>query len=353
MHKLDGYIGRTVALSILGVLVVILGLDVIAAVVDQIGDLGGNYQFANAMEHVAWTVPGRAYNQLGFAALVGCMVGLGTLAGTSELTVMRAAGISIARIAWAVMKPVLLLIAVGLALAEFVVPYTNQEAENRRALARGSIDQADFQRGLWLHEGGEFVHFNTAFPSGQLFGITRYRFDEERQLQRVAFSERGSFEDGAWILENSRDTRFTPDAAFSGIQSREQWQTEISPELFALVVPMPADLSPRNLWSYARYLDRKREDAGRYWLEFWKKLLQPLTIASLVMVAISFIFGPLREVTTGLRVFTGVIVGIVFQTIQDMLGPSSVVFGFSPLIAVLLPVLACFGIGWLLLKRAR
>ncbi|AMX03055.1 LPS export ABC transporter permease LptG [Microbulbifer thermotolerans] len=353
MRKLDVYIGRTVAMAVGAVLLVLIGLDVIFAIVDQLGELEDNYQFADAVLYVLWTLPERIYEQLGFSALVGCMVGLGTLAGTSELTVMRAAGISIGRIAWAVMKPVMLLIVLGLALAEFVIPHTNQTAENRKAMALGELDDSGLEEGLWLKEGDEFVHFNAALPSGELYGVTRYRFGDERELQRVEFAERGYFAGDHWILENSRTTTFTADRALSEVKARQEWQAEISPELFALVVPLPSDLSPRNLWAYGNFLDRKGEDSSRYWLQFWKKLLQPLTIASLVMVAISFIFGPLREVTTGLRVFTGVIVGIVFQTLQDMLGPSSVVFGFPPFIAVLLPILLCFALGWLLLKRAR
>lgn len=353
MSKLDGYIARTVTAAILAVLMVILGLDVISAIVDQYGELEGGYQFANLLENVAWTLPERVYNQLGFSALVGCMVGLGTLASTSELTVIRASGVSIGRIAWAVMKPVIALIILGLLLAELVIPVTNQEAASRKAIAKGDLEAVGLEQGLWLHDGGEFVHFNAALPGGTLFGITRYRFDDDHQLQRVVFSERGHFADDQWQLQNSRQTILTQDRAESSAQPRDTWASDISPDLFAMVVPLPSDLSPRNLWSYGKFLDRKGEDSGRYWLAFWKKVLQPLTIAGLVMMAISFIFGPLREVTTGLRVFTGVIVGIVFQTVQDMLGPSSLVFGFSPFIAVLVPILVSFLLGWLLLRRAH
>ncbi|WP_226665664.1 LPS export ABC transporter permease LptG [Microbulbifer aggregans] len=353
MSRLDGYIARTVMLSILAVLMVILGLDVISAIVDQLGELEGGYQFGNMLEYVLWTLPERIYSQLGFSALVGCMVGLGTLASTSELTVMRASGISIGRIAWAVMKPVLVLIVLGLVLAELVIPMTNQEANSRKAIAKGELEAVGLEQGLWLQDDGEFVHFNAALPGGTLFGITRYRFDENHQLQKVVFSERGHFASGHWELQNSRQTTLTPERADSSIEARSVWDSDISPDLFAMVVPLPSDLSPRNLWSYAQFLDRKGEESGRYWLAFWKKVLQPLTIAGLVMMAISFIFGPLREVTTGLRVFMGVIVGIVFQTVQDMLGPSSVVFGFPPLIAVIVPILASFLLGWLMLKRAR
>jgi lipopolysaccharide export system permease protein len=80
--------------------------------------------------------------------------------------------------------------------------------------------------------------------------------------------------------------------------------------------------------------------------------LQPFTIVSLVLIAISFVFGPLRQVTMGYRIFAGVIVGLVFRTLQDLLGPASVVFGFSPFLAVVLPAIICSLIGLWLLRRA-
>lgn len=353
MGKLDAYIGRSVGAAMLAVLLVILGLDLIFAFIEEMKDLDENYSAVDAAFYLLWTLPARVYDHLGFAALVGCMVGLGTLAGTSELTVIRAAGVSVGRIAWAVMKPVLLLIVAGMLLAEFAIPFTSQTAEKYKSFASGELHGGGLDEGLWLREDGEFVHFNAALPDGELFGITRYRFGDARELQRVEFAERGHFEGDHWILENSRATTFSEEKSTSEIREQGEWPVDISPKLFSLVVPQPADLSPRNLWSYGSFLDRKGEDSGRYWLQFWKKLLQPLTIASLVMVAISFIFGPLREVTTGLRVFIGVIVGIVFQILQDMLGPSSLVFGFSPLVAVLAPIFLCFGAGWWLLRRAR
>ena len=81
-------------------------------------------------------------------------------------------------------------------------------------------------------------------------------------------------------------------------------------------------------------------------------MLQPLVTGALVLMAISFIFGPLRSVTLGQRVFTGVLVGFIFRIAQDLLGPSSLVFGFSPLLAVLVPAGICALAGVWLLRRA-
>ncbi|MFN3581786.1 MAG: LptF/LptG family permease, partial [Pseudomonas sp.] len=119
------------------------------------------------------------------------------------------------------------------------------------------------------------------------------------------------------------------------------------------VVMLDPDVLPlRSIWQYQGYLADQELNNSQYWLAFWKKLLQPLTTLALVFVAISFVFGPLRSVTLGQRVFTGVLVGFSFRIIQDLLGPSSLVFGFSPLIAVLVPVGVLLLLGTVLMRRA-
>jgi lipopolysaccharide export system permease protein len=54
----------------------------------------------------------------------------------------------------------------------------------------------------------------------------------------------------------------------------------------------------------------------------------------------------------GYRIFSGVMVGILFRTSQDLLGPSSLIFGFPPFIAVILPIALCAMIGTILLRRS-
>ncbi|RFQ13745.1 LptF/LptG family permease, partial [Pseudomonas sp. ATCC 13867] len=132
----------------------------------------------------------------------------------------------------------------------------------------------------------------------------------------------------------------------------EAWNIQLSPQLLNTVVMEPEALSISGLWSYIHYLQDQGLSANRYWLAFWTKILQPAVTAALVLMAISFIFGPLRSVTLGQRVFTGVLVGFTFRIAQDLLGPSSQVFNFPPLLAVLVPATICAFLGVLLLRRA-
>ena len=352
MRLLDRHIGSTVILSVLSVALIIVGLDLLFAYIGELEDLEGDYNALEALIYICLTVPRRLYDLLPMAALVGCLIGLGTLASNSELTIMRASGVSIGRIMGAVLKPLLVLMLAGVLLGEYAAPYTENLAESRRALAVGS-GEAVKSKGLWHREGGDFIHINAVQPNGTLHGITRYRFDEERQLLETNFAQRASVQDEYWLLEDVSATLFEPDGT-SRVEQRpqQQWEMGLSPRLLRVVLLDPDVLPLTGIWHYQNYLAEQGLNNSQYWLAFWKKLLQPVTTAALVFVAISFIFGPLRSVTLGQRVFTGVLVGFSFRIVQDLLGPSSLVFGFSPLIAVVLPIVILIAMGSWLIRRA-
>ncbi|UVE46696.1 LPS export ABC transporter permease LptG [Pseudomonas chlororaphis] len=352
MVKLDRYIGNSVLLAILAVLGIILGLASLFAFIDEMGSVSDNYTVMDVLSFVVMTAPRRLYEMLPMAALIGCLIGLGSLASNSELTIMRAAGVSIGRIVWAVMKPMLFLMLAGVLIGEYVAPATESQAQASRALAQGSGDAQSSKHGLWHRQGEEFIHINAVQPNGLLYGVTRYHFDDQRHMLSSSFARQARFEENYWQLSDVTTTYFREGHTEVINTPQERWDVALSPQLLSTVVMAPESLSISGLWGYIHYLADQGLNNGRYWLAFWVKVLQPLVTAALVLMAISFIFGPLRSVTLGQRVFTGVLVGFTFRIAQDLLGPSSLVFGFSPLFAVLVPAGICALAGLWLLRRA-
>ncbi|MGD8174331.1 LPS export ABC transporter permease LptG [Marinimicrobium sp. ARAG 43.8] len=370
MRKISRYVARTVFAAISLVLIVVLSLDLIGSFIDEMGDLRGNYTVLEALLYISLTLPGRLYEYLPYACLIGCLVGLGLLASSSELVVMRAAGVSVKRITWLVLKPVLAFIVLGLVLGEFVTPYTDQVAESRRAVAMGGQRALHTERGFWHREGNSYMYFNAIQPNGILHGVTRYEFDDQQRLTEASYAEQVTYQSDYWQEEDVAVTRFVrdengeaPDRTSENIEGIEgtetaeyalrRWNTDLTPALLNIIALQPEALSIRNLAFYSNYLSEQRLESSEYRLAFWEKALQPLATISLVLVAISFIFGPLREVTMGQRIFTGVVFGIAFRLTQSLLGPSSLVFGFPPLVAVLIPIAACTLFGFYLLSRTR
>lgn len=353
MRRIKRYIAQALWGAVLTVLLVITSIDSLAELVDQLGDLGGNYGFVEAVIYVFLLVPSSIYDYLPLSALVGCLIGLGVLASSSELTVMRGAGVTIRQIIWAVMRPILVFIAFGALLGEYVAPYTDQYADSRKALAKGHESTFRSQKGVWNREGNEYMHFSAVLPNGKLFGITRYLFDKQGQLLETSFIESAVYQQNYWSEEQGQITRFGDEKLESASFESRRWQTEVTPDLLNVLAAKPDELPIQRLFEYANYLDKQSLDSSEYWLAFWQKSFQPLATLSLVMIAISFIFGPLRQTTMGFRVFVGVMVGLVFQTSQKLLGPASIIFGFPPLLAVLAPIGVCALVGFILIRRSQ
>ncbi|MFL0796467.1 MAG: LPS export ABC transporter permease LptG [Cellvibrionaceae bacterium] len=352
MRRLNRYIASNVVNAVLVVLLIVVSLDAIGGLMDELGSLRGNYDFTAALSYIGLTLPSRIYDNLPFSAFIGCLIGLGALANNSELTVMRAAGVSVWRLAGSVFRPALVLILIGVALGEYVTPLSDQIAESRRSLALGSKRALQADQGLWSREGREYIHVNAVLPNGVLYGLTRYTFDDDGKLLKADYTRRATFQSDYWLLEDTNSSVFHELHVQRETAELSEWQTHLTPDVLNVIVLPAEDLSIASLFRYASYLDNQNRRSDDYWLSLWRKLLQPLATLSLILIAISFVFGPMRQVTMGYRIFVGVIVGIIFQISQDMLGPASLVFGFSPLLAVLIPILGCFGVGVVLLRRA-
>ena len=138
MRGIDGYVMRTVGGAMFLVMVVVLSLDVIFAFIAELEDTRNEYQTLQALWYVALTLPRRIYDYLPLGAFMGCLVGLGSMASSSELTVIRAAGVSLKRIVWSAMKPALVVVILGVLIGEYVAPPAERVAQSDKAVALGA-----------------------------------------------------------------------------------------------------------------------------------------------------------------------------------------------------------------------
>jgi len=361
MKLLDTYIARHVIGGFLVVLLVIVGLDMIFALMEELKDIRNDYDFAAAVEFIFMTAPRRLYDYTPLSSLIGCLIGLGLLASSSELTVMRAAGISTLQVIISVMKPVAVIIVATMLMGEFVVPVTEPKAQSDRQVKITGGGQLHDASRVWHRDDMVFIHINAVGSDGSIRGVTRYEFNQDLTLSRTSFARSGEYVGGLWQLQGIRETRF-PEIGTDVFDEqtlqtnqieKERWKSGLTPELLKVVMVKPDHLSISGLFDCSDYMAEQGLAAEQYRVAVWKKMLLPFAILGLVLIAVSFIFGPLRSVTVGQRLVTGVVIGLAFKLTQDVLGPTSSVFGFAPLIAVAFPILVCFGFGLWLLHKAR
>lgn len=354
MKLLDRYIGVTVAGSTLVVMLVLLVLFSFGSFVAELDAVGkGDYTLTVAAEYVLLSLPRMAYELFPVIALLGSVIGLGILASNNELLVMRAAGVSVGRIAWSVMKVGLLWTIVAVILGEFVAPNTDHYAQTMHNTALVDRFAMTSQNGLWARDGQDFIHIRDVLANGLVGGISIYEFDDKQRLLEVTQARTGQFADGKWVLHQVERSRIDP----AGVDTQElrqlEWRSLLTPDMIDVVVVKPESLSFKGLLDYIGYLRDNGLDAEHYQLAFWKKIILPLTTAVMMFLSIPFIFGPLRSVGIGQRIFVGTLVGIGFYLLGQLFGFAGLLYRLPTPLSAALPTALFFILAVFLVRRVR
>ena len=166
MSVLDRYIVRAILGAVLLVMLVLLVLGALFMFIDQQDEIGaGRYTELGALWYTLLNLPQLAYELLPIAALIGGLLGLGGLARGSELIVIRAAGVSVARLASIALLAGLLLILFELLLGEFLAPPLQQAAREQKAFSKLTSVSFGGGSGAWVRDGDLIL--NVAGQSSQ------------------------------------------------------------------------------------------------------------------------------------------------------------------------------------------
>ena len=347
------HVMTTTALAMLGTTAILTLLQGLFTYLAELSQLKHGYNAWQALQYVFWNTPHYLYEILPIAALIGAVVGLGTLASNSELIVLRSVGVSLWRIVGWVIRSAMLLVILAFALSEWVIPYSNEKANSLKT--HQSVASLGEVKGYWSREGQRFIYIDYANSEGVLKKIQVLNFDDNYHLKTLTNAEQGKFkQEGQWDITNTREMVVQDNGNAVLHQSNEQnLPLALKPKYVHMVTIDPEDLSPSQLVSFMRYMSEYSQVPKTYQLAFWQKVGMPFSLIALVVIACSFIFGPLRQQSMGFRLVIALFIGLGFFYMQDFLGYASLVYSPSPAWFVFVPIFIIFAIGGYLLNRAK
>ena len=341
MNTLERYIGKSILGTIFATLFMLVGLSAIIKFVEQFRSVGkGTYDILQA---IAYTV----------LTMLGALIALGNLASRSELVVMQSSGFSRIRIGIAVMKTTIPLVLFTMVIGEWGIPQTEQFARDMRSKAISGGSMLSVKNGIWAKDGNNFVYVRSISDDVELNDIYIYTFNEQRQLEKMKHANQASFNNGKWTLRQVNESRIQPDEVVTINRLNEDWETNLTPDKLGVASLRPTSLSISGLSNYIAFLKETGQDSRNFELTYWRKLLQPVSVGVMMMLALSFIFGPLRSVTAGARILIGISFGFLFYVVNELFGKFSLVYNSTPLIGALMPSVLFLLITWWLLARRR
>jgi lipopolysaccharide export system permease protein len=352
MKILDRYIALTLIKITLLVLFSLVLIFSFLALVDQLDATSrGNYGVLQALFFVLLTVPRLSFELFPIAAVVGSMATLGMLAKNSELAVLRTSGVSQLRFAWSLCKGTAVLVFFSLFIGEIVSPYTEETAQQMRSVALSGQITLKSKHGFWSRDGQSFINIRKILPGDRVEGIYIYEFDDDDKLRTSTFASRAEYNGEHWMLEDIRQTEITDEGVSVNQMNHATWESLLSPDVINLIIIKPQFLSFIGLYDYISYLKINGQSSVIYEQAIWSKIINPLTILVMVLIAIPMVKTYSRMTGIGQRVSVGCLVGIVFHIISQIAGHMGIVYNLNPALSVTFPSLFMLGlIIWLLRK---
>ncbi|MDH5830300.1 LPS export ABC transporter permease LptG [Luteimonas sp. M1R5S18] len=358
----DLLVARVVVGTVLLTWAVLTGLDMVLAMVDELRSVGqGSYRVFDAVTYVAHTLPRRAYMMFPTAAVIGSLMGLGQLAASSELTALRALGVSRKRLSVSVALPLLVLTGLMMVNAETLGPWAQRSADMMKSAARSNDMIVAQYSGLWAREGETFLNAQAGRERSEggdtwleLNDVRLFEFDADGRLASVAHAKIAEHRTSGWLLRGVRRTYFDERAVAQADVDEERWDSSLDAAALAANASniwRPRYMSSAELKEGIDYRKRNQLDASEFEEYYWGHWFYPLNVLALCLAAIPFAFGSLRSGGLGRRLFIGVVFALGFWLLQTQVVKLAAVYSFDYRIAYLVPPLIMLTVSWLLFRK--
>jgi len=339
VNILDRYLYRTVLVYTAMAMAVLLTLGALVVFISQQGDIGvGNYSAGDAFLFTLLNLPQQAFELLPIGAMIGALMGLGNLASGSELVVTRASGVSVWRIAWPVGLAGLTLAVIMYGVGEYAAPPMAQFAKREKTTSKLQDVSFAGSSTAWVKEGNLILRVQTGEVDRAFGGVSVFELDGPTHLRSIQRAARISVADpGRWSLHNVATSRFDKDRVEGDTVGEFTMRSTVNPEFLGLAATDPQLLTLRGLAAYIDHLRRNSLETAPYEIGYWSRIARLLAVVVVTLLALPFVFGPLRTTGAGTRTVIGVLLGVVFFLVTGTIEKGGQLFNLNPVLVGWLP----------------
>lgn len=340
MRIIQRYMTVSLIWTSLLALSVLVALFSFFSLIDQLEETGkGSYGVGQAVYYVFLTMPRLAYELFPIAAMIGSMSALGMMANHSELTVIRTSGVSRVNLSVLLIRSGLLLVGVALFIGELVAPFTEEKAQHMRSIALSQQIAMKTKYGFWARDGNSYINIRKIMPGGHVEQIYIYEFDDNDELRSSIYAGKGEYDAGKWLLRDISQSMIDNTRVTGKQFDSANWDSLLEPEMVNMLIVNPEYLTLWGLVSYIGFLEQNAQDAQRFKQAFWAKLVRPISILAMIILAVPLVKNATRSIAVGQRVFLGALIGIIFHLLNQVSGHLGVVYGVPAVVSATVPTL--------------
>jgi lipopolysaccharide export system permease protein len=338
----ERYIAKTLLSYTLVVLLVWFSIYSFFNFLTEINFVGQeSYTILSAIKYIFLKIPEVTYSQASPVILLGCILGMGHLATTNQLLIFRVSGASILKITAITLKNALIFVIVIITIGEFLAPMSSNFAELGRSNALGDNVVSSNQEGFWIRDGDNFINVKNNIDGNLFSEITVIEVNSSNKIERVIKSENAVFDGNSLDMSGTDIFSISNEGFFDNISLKERNSynktVTFDQDLIDSLEKEPRDLTTWTIIKQIQFLSDNKLRSGVFEVELYKRLIKPVTLVSMILLAMLFIFGSSRDMTLGRKIFLGVALGVSFEIVSRVASAMALSFDFNPLMSAILP----------------
>jgi lipopolysaccharide export system permease protein len=319
-------------------------------------------------------LPGRFYELMPIAVLIGTIFSMARLAQSSEFTILRTGGLGPQRALGLLSVMALAFAVLAFVVGDFVNPWADRQAQLLKSSASGGVTNA---QGAWMKDrDGDFtyaVHVGRARANGAMEDVLIFEFDSKGAMASRLTAKNATVDAGGrWLMNDVRLTQWsrtaTPlsrpaaaapqpadpaapqDKLAENPAIREilipkfEWQSQLPSGVVSAAVQPTWNMSTLELYRYTRHLSSQEQSSAQPEIQFWRKAFYPFACMVMVALALPFAYLHFRSGGISVKVFGGIMLGISFVVLNAVTGHLGLLRDWTPWLVASAPSLVYLGI---------
>ena len=276
---------------------------------------------AELIRYISLRSPQIASQFAPFAALLAIVLTLAGLSHTSEITIMRAAGMSVHRVLFPFGFVCAIFAVAHFTFHEFVVVPSAEKLDYWEAndYAIDLPPESDTRTDIWINFENQFISASSAARLGDAILLTEVtiRSADENGLSLQDIEARAArYEDGAWRLFGAKVMDFQSLTVTR--QENTIWTSSLDPELlFALTID-PDQTSIGELMARIEQLNTDRADTRPAMTSLLSRFSRPMAVLVMPLLGAIAGFGVHRQGVLLARAVTGASLGFTYFVAENM-----------------------------------
>lgn len=359
MKILQRYFGVEILRSVLFVMLALLALfsffDLVSELQSSVNK--GGYQLKHAVIYVLLGWPGRIYEFMPIAVLIGTIYVLAQFASNSEFTIMRASSMSTMMAGTILLKIGMIFVLLTFLFGEVISPISSKFAEKMKLSAIGESLEQEFRTGLWTKDlvrengltgdviGSRFLNVKEILPNRHLKGVKIFEFDKNFHLSReMTATDAVYMGKNTWRLSDVIETSFPKTLTSEDIAAVKSEKlasrdvvSEVTPDILSVLFADPDRMSATDLAAFTKHLADNKQDGERYEIAFWKKITYPFAALVMMALALPFAYLHVRSGGVSLKIFSGIMIGMTFYLINALFSHVGLLNTWPALVTAVVP----------------